>query len=509
MAKQKKSSIRGRYTLILIAILGLLVGAQWLFNHFFLERYYLRQKLSRVGEIREMSLDYIDLQLRGGDEADMTAAELQLRQNTEASGVNLLILRDEGPMALMVFSSGDEGSGAAYRIFDLFRGKPSREMQLYEETADYRTFRIRDDITGTEQIDCAGVFTGRSGGRDVRYYYQITVPVAEIAETAQIYNRLLLIVGLATMCIGALAMFLVSDRLTKPVKELTDLSQRMSQLDFSARYTGTASDEIGRLGENMNEMAARLEENIERLQTANAQLMKDLEEKDKIGRQRKELLANISHELKTPIAIIQGYSEGLRDGISEDPETRARYCGIILDETEKMDRMVRQLLSLDALESGNAAVNRELFELPELLRGEGEAFALQGEEKQVKPAYELPESLPVFTDQYLLEQVVQNYLSNAYHYVNEGGTVRVSACRLGRTGYRISVYNSGDPIPEASLSEIWDKFYKVDKARSRAYGGSGIGLSVVKAAAEALGGSCGVRNLEGGVEFWAEEPGQS
>ena len=513
----KKLSVQTKYALVLAAILVVLIGLQLLFNHVFMEKYYLSRKLDRIEEIRTLVLDYAEKSSAGADTAD---CELKLRTACEAAGIDAMILNAEGPQGVIVFSNSSEQGGGPRRLFDALSGRRSQdELAVYKEGGSYRIYRTKDAFTGTEQIDCVGFVlpSDTSGSRTGQaqpdmvfsadgYYYVMTVAVAEIAETADIYNRLLIRIGLVTLLVGAVTMYLVSGRLTRPIKQMTTLSRKMAGLDFSERYTGGDGDEIHTLGVNMNEMATKLETAIENLKSANGQLAEDVAEKDEIDRQRRELLSNISHELKTPIAVIQGYAEGLKDGVSEDPGMREHYCEVIMDEAVKMDRMVRRLLVLDEVES-RAAAARERFDLAEMVRGEAEAFALRSRENGITLEVDVPDELIVYSDDYLWEQVLQNYLSNAFQYVSAGGTVRVRAEKNAREGVRVTVFNTGSAIPDESLDKIWNKFYKVDKARTRAYGGSGIGLSIVQAAMDRLGGSCTAANAEGGVEFAAELDG--
>ena len=511
----KKLSVQTKYALVLAAILVVLVGLQLLFNQVFMEKFYLNRKLDRIGEIRTLVLDYIAKNDAGTDSEE---SELKLRTACEAAGIDALILQADKRQGLVLFSNSSEVGGGPRRLFEALRGQVNgTELTVYDEGQGYRTYRTRDAFTGTEQIDCVGfVAAGTSGAVDKGpegisfsadgYYYVMTVAVSEIAETADIYNHLLIRIGLATLLIGAVTMYLVSGRLTKPIKQMTGISRKMAALDFSERYTGGSGDEIQTLGVNMNEMATKLESAIENLKSANTRLAQDVAEKDEIDRQRKELLSNISHELKTPIAVIQGYAEGLKDGVSEDAEMRERYCSVIIDEAGKMNRMVRQLLALDELEARSGAA-RERFDLADMLRGEANAFLLRSQQSGVTLDVDLPDELIVYSDDYLWEQVVQNYLSNAFQYVSEGGTVRIRAEKNARDGVIVTVFNTGDAIPEASLEKLWNKFYKVDKARTRAYGGSGIGLSIVQASMDNLGGTCSAANAPDGVEFTAELDG--
>ena len=250
-------------------------------------------------------------------------------------------------------------------------------------------------------------------------------------------------------------------------------------------------------------MSSSLENALEKLQEANEELKKDIEIKEKNEQMRKEFLSNVSHELKTPIALIQGYAEGLNEGMADDPESREYYCEVIVDESKKMNKMVQQLMSLNELEYGQISVNKTNFNITELVRSLVGSSMILIEQNNIRIEYEIGDDVYVNSDEYLVEMVFSNFLSNAIHYTDDKKRIKIS--QLERVdSVRISVYNSGKSIPEDEMDRIWDKFYKIDKARTREYGGSGVGLSIVKAAIDALDGKFGVYNKDNGVVFWFE-----
>ena len=277
-------------------------------------------------------------------------------------------------------------------------------------------------------------------------------------------------------------------------------------MDFSERYRGQNEDEIGVLGKNMNSMAEQLERAILDLREANRKLRDDLARKEEIDEMRREFIANVSHELKTPIALIQGYAEGLADGLCEEKEMREQYLGVILDEAERMNKLVRRLLTLSQLESEHPDLNLEVFDLRESAESVLRKTQVLAEESGAKSLLLAPkEALLVRADAFRIDEVLMNYVSNAYHHVSEGGEVRLSLRVEGERAH-CEVFNSGKPIPEADLERVFEKFYKVDKAHTRKYGGSGIGLSIVRAIMTQHNMPCGVRNAENGVVFWFELP---
>jgi len=253
----------------------------------------------------------------------------------------------------------------------------------------------------------------------------------------------------------------------------------------------------------MNMLSEKLESTVSELKSANNELQNDIEHKMQIDEMRQEFLSNVSHELKTPIALIQGYAEGLQDDIIDNPEDRRFYCDVILDEAGKMNRMVKRLLDLNQLEFGTEKTSMERFDIVEVIKSVVASADILLKQKNVTLQMYEPAPVFVWAEEYLVEEVLTNYLSNALNHLKEPNVIRIYTKKQGDL-VRIGIFNTGDNIPEAELDKIWEKFYKVDKARTREYGGNGIGLSIVKAIMKSFNREYGVKNCEDGVEFWFE-----
>ena len=286
-------------------------------------------------------------------------------------------------------------------------------------------------------------------------YYLVTTPLQSISDAVRISNRFNLYIGLAAMALGALIMWMISGRLEKQVTAL---------------------------------------------QSEKEALQRDIEEKEKMDALRRDFLADVSHELKTPIALIRGYAEGLSDWVSDSAESRQFYCDVITDEAEKMDRLVKDITALNLLESGQYAPEIRSFDLTELIRSVLTSMDMPIREAEAKVFFAQDEPLLVDGDAFRIGEVVTNYLANALHHLGGGRTIDIT-CAIDGDIVTTTVFNEGDPIPEEEREKIWTKFYKVDKARTHAYGGSGIGLSIVKAIMDAHGQTCGSENYENGVAF--------
>ena len=346
----------------------------------------------------------------------------------------------------------------------------------------------------TDYIEMWGVFGDGS-------HFLIRSPLESIQESASISNRFLMSMGCVAIIVCGIFVWYFSKKLTNPIRELADLSNRMADLDFEAKYTSGGVNEIGELGANFNRMSEKLKSTISELKSANNQLQEDIERKEKLEQMRNDFMGNVSHELKTPIALIQGYAEGLKEGVTCDKESMEFYCDVIMDEAEKMNRMVKNLLTLNQLEFGVDEIEFERFDLTEVIRGVLQSMDILAKQQEAKVIFHQEEKVYVWADEFKTEQVIRNYVSNAFHHLDGDRVVEVKMA-VDEERVKVTVFNTGTPIPEADLPHIWDKFYKVDKAHTREYGGNGIGLSIVKAIMKSLHQQYGVNNYDNGVEFW-------
>lgn len=367
-------------------------------------------------------------------------------------------------------------------------------VTVLKQAERYKILKYYNALEGTSYMDCYG-----SLGNDT--FFLMSTPLEAVEDSVQISNQFFMFTCLGAMVLAFIVITAISNRLTKPLLQLAQIADHMAKLDFTSKYTGSLDNEIGLLGNSMNSMSEQLENTINQLQTANEQLKKDIDEKIQIDEVRKEFLSNVSHELKTPIALIQGYAEGLQEGISDDPESRAFYCDVIIDEAKKMNRMVQKLLTLNHLEFGQDALTEENFDISEMITTLLNSSALEMQKKGITVVRNYPDSCMVLADEFKIEEVCTNYISNAMNHVNGDMRITVTLKDQGEN-VKITVENTGEPIPEDSLDKVWIKFYKVDKARTREYGGSGIGLSIVKAIMDAHKQPYGVYNTQEGVAFW-------
>lgn len=329
----------------------------------------------------------------------------------------------------------------------------------------------------------------------------VWIPMAEISESAAVSNRFTAIIALITMFIIGIWALYVSDKFTKPIMQMNVTTKRMAQLDFSQPLDINSEDEIGQLSHSINALSNKLDRTISELNSKNQQLEQDIDKGKKIDAMRREFVSNVSHELKTPIFLIQGYAEGLKNNVANDEEKRSFYCDVIMEEADKMDVIVKDLLNLSQMESGKMSLNKCEFDMEQLIIDVLNKLEPVFEEKNIVIEKELYVQKQVVGDIVRIEQVLVNYLNNAVNHIDGSKRIKVTAEEYNDK-VRVTVFNTGQPIPAELLERIWLSFYKIDKARTRSYGGTGLGLAIVKAIQHAHGNEYGVQNVDEGVAFW-------
>lgn len=343
------------------------------------------------------------------------------------------------------------------------------------------------------------------GGITDQYVVEISTSYASISQASSISMQFSLIVGLMVMILAALAFSRMSSAVVGPITQITSIAQQIAHLDFSQKCDVRAGGEIGDMARSVNTMSDFMQTYIAQLQAANEQLKADIQLQKEQEEARRNLVANLSHDLKTPIGLISGYADGLRHGMAKTDTEIKEYCDVICDESDRMMVLILKMMELFRLESGTVTLEPEEFDLGDLLNYEVEIFSMEMERAGIQLKKEYAGSLYVNTDYFSVEQVVTNYMQNAITHMNQGNQMSLRVTEKG-SFYRVSLFNSSAPIPEEELPRLWDSFYRLDKSRRRAGRESGLGLSIVKRNMELLGGGYGVANVDGGVVFWADFP---
>ncbi len=443
-----KHSVRYRFTALFTIAVAVIIVITCLINKFGLERYYVARKADSILAAYER----IDEQVMSGEGRGVRNSAMTeiLSEYSEKNNISIAVV-DSLTSAALITSERD-GEVLMKRMQQhLFGGQEGEQGRLLKQSGNY-TIVLYGEGEEFPRIEGFGYCS------DNTTMVLMSSPVESLKDSVRVSTRFLTYVAAVMLVIGVVAVFLMTGHIVR-----------------------------------VSELAA-----------ANEKLQADLVEKEKQNAVKQEFIANVSHELKTPLALIQGYAEGLSDGLCEDEESRKYYSDIIVDEADRMSRIVKQLLLLNSLESGVEEPEIAPFDLSAMTDGIAENERILAEQKQARIEKEIPAGLRAMGDEFKIESVVSNYVSNAVHHVGDGGTIRISLRRTPEGKLRCAVSNTGSHIPEEETEHIWDKFYKIDKSHSRSYGGSGIGLSIVRAVMEAHGQPYGVRNTEDGVEFWFE-----
>ena len=489
--RKRKLSLAALLMLTMSLLVVGMVGLNLFINHVVLEKYYSYEKEKEL-------LEGYELIYAASSNGTLETEEFDIPFERITSTGNISILIADSRTLHPVRVSTSDADFFTRELSRMITNRSDESVVIEKTSENYVLARLSDSRMNEDFLILSGTLAGGE------YIYMRTA-IESIHEITSITNRFLTVIGIGTLFLSLLVIFFVSRSISGPIREMTTISQRMAGLEFDARYIprGLRGAEIDELGHNMNEMSQTLEETISELKTANLQLQQDIQDREQLDEMRKDFVSNVSHELKTPIALIQGYAEGLQDCINDDPESRDYYCEVILDEADKMNRMVKQLLTLNHLEFGQERVEMERFNLTELCRGVVNANLRLAARDDITVYFDDAAEHYAWGDAFKVEEVITNYLSNAIHYAAGDKQIRVRIEERDKL-LRLSVFNTGSQISDEDQERIWEKFYKVDKARTREYGGSGIGLSIVKAIMDSFHREYGVVNHEDGVEFWFE-----
>lgn len=469
MKQTRKGSLTTKLTLIMAAIVFAVIVSICVFNTVFLEKFYInntKKKLTRA-------FDTVSSMYEGGNTIEDTLGR-EIQRISNLYGINTFILDTKWNIIYATQSKGENIKWFQDLLFN--------KDLIVETLEDNEKFTLIMGYDPASAMNYLEIFRTFDNGNQIFMH----VTVESLKENVRIFNGFTIVIGAIILVVSMVVVYLVSRKFVKPVNELSNIALRMSKLDFDVAYTGDDRGEIGLLGKSINTMSESLKDNIMKLQ-------RDLEA-------RRDFAANVSHELKTPIALIEGYAEGLKESVNDDAESREYYCDVIIDEAFKMDRLVKSLLELSELEQGHVHFEPEEFDIGECVRGIVRNSEIILKKKEISVELDFDGEYPVYFDPLVFENVFGNFFFNALNHCDGEKIIKILIER--KTGYIVSVHNTGKNIPDEDLDRIWEKFYKVDKAHTREYGGNGIGLSVVKAILNHLKLAYGVQNTGTGVLFW-------
>ncbi|WP_343210327.1 HAMP domain-containing sensor histidine kinase [Anaerolentibacter hominis] len=479
-----RSKIMGIIALILLCIMAVL----FFINFSFSNTYYLQRRSNALEHT------YQDLVQLSTDNPDVPLNTLLsgYENDTDAH----ILVADSSYRCIFdnrQYKSNGDPADSLNNTFNFERFK-----DLYS-TSPFASVRKNEnkDIDSTRYLQLFGIIPHQ----DQTFYVVLRSSLTAIAKTRGEVNWYMTLLSAAAFSVGAVLIYLVAKRMSEPVVEIEQVANRIASLDFSVRArTGRSKDELGQLANSINIMADNLEQTIGELKEKNHLLQEDNEYRRKIDEMRRDFVANVSHELKTPLSVLTGYTEILKN--TTDEIDRDYYYDVILDETQKMNRLISDLMDLSGIEHGLKSLEVERTDLTSIAAELLEKNRILFDERSLHLEYSLPGPCYVMGNELYLRQAMNNFLMNAVAYTKKDGTIRAEI-RSTEDQVVFSVYNDGMPISNKLMENIWDGFYRGDRARTRTAGDHmGLGLYIVRTIIEAHHGSYGVQNEEHGITFY-------
>jgi len=449
-------------SIVTLTIAGLLL------NILFLEKYYVYKSKTYFEDMRDnVFMEY---------SINRSEIETYLEDIGKRQEMNLEISDEKGVIEFSSIAKGQRGESL-----------PKEVNQAFQQNKDQLSTKYVYMIVTNDKNEVDKKKLLYMERLSPSQYLVMSKPVSWITESVQITNQFSSITGAIIVLVGGLLTYFISSRATKPILEMSYVAKEISQLNFSTQVSVNRSDELGELGQSINTISEKLSESIDGLKL-------DIE-------RRKQLVRDISHELKTPIGVIKGYSEGIQYGVADTPEMVEKYVLTIVDECNRMDNMVKELIELSRYEYVERDAEKKVVSVASLLETIQERFDPLFKEHNISAELNAEPSATIYADYALLMRAVSNFITNAIKHVDDKRILKIDVINSNLSS-TISVYNSGSRIPDAEKNKVWDVFYKVDATRVKDQkSGSGIGLSIVKQIAVLHGGSVSIENEEEGVCF--------
>lgn len=455
----------------------MIVGCCTLCYKFFFPLYY---DMTKDKQIREAYLDIEDLDL-----ANLGEEDFSVFAEYEEENLSFTIADEElNP----VYTT--RGNNIKYLIY--------RNVEMKKDLFSKTPGVIKRNSKLKETTKLRGIITQNK----INYYVVIKDTIQKLG-TGKASEQFLIVVAVSMFLLGSLIIWKFSKNLSEPMEGLADVAEKIAGGDFTRRVVGKDKyEEAVRLTESINSMAGQLERNEEQIEENRRQQLRQNMYQERIEKVRKDFMANISHELKTPLAVISSQSEML--GFA-DEEKKQYYLSSIQEEVQKVTSMVSRLLDISAMEHNMEEMMQKTLDMKEVMQ-----YILMKYEGLVKKKHLhmetfLEDECFVYGDQEYIEQAVNNYMMNAIEHMNIGGSLRVTL-KKQKNSIRVGVYNTGRQIPKEDMEKIWSGFYTTKQKNADAYSHVGLGLYIVQNVVTMQNGKCGVKNLPEGVEFWFTLP---
>ncbi|MBB6716153.1 sensor histidine kinase [Clostridium gasigenes] len=484
-----KSISKKIFTITFGLILTLIVSSI-LFQLLFFERFYFSKKTNQlVHEVNNFRTLYA-YQISDNISLSKALSDYEHRNNSK-----IAIFSTNG----IYIAGGDNQNEDAKTLTAFCSELLSNKTLINEVLSSNKTKTTVFKNAGSDNKKI-GVIAPMSLSQDNDSLIISVSPTQPIEEAALVIRDFYKYLIFGFLLLGIFLAYLYANLISKPLLKINKVAIKMSSMDFSAKCEVNSEDEIGYLGKTLNFLSSNLKDALTDLKNKNKKLEDDIDKERKLENLRKDFVAGVSHELKTPIGIIEGYAEGIRDGIVSGKDLDL-YIETIIDESHKMSKLVSDMLELSKLESGTIELNIENFNILRLINKIINKHTLNFKEKEIKVVfnYTIPYAY-VKGDIFQLDQVLTNLFTNALKYTPSGETVIISVIDKN-SDFLISIENTGASIPNDELENIYSKFYRIDKSRKRTDNSTGLGLSIVERILNLHKSAYTIKNTNSGVDF--------
>ncbi len=463
--KLDTSSIKTTTLFSFLMFAMVLVTFLWVLTSFFLDTYYQKMRTQEV--IR--TADAIEAQyLKGSAGFEKYAIE--------TAGINGIFIRIDGLETSLVYDG--TGGNRDNELFESDVARISQKLENSEYSSVTETLHAASSDSAARLVYAAHI----GAGRNLAALY-IIAPLYPDQITIRIVKNMLGYITFILLSVACFLAYALSRRITSPIENLTRSATELSQGNYNVRFDGSSFTETKELARALNKASYEME---------------------KTDFYQREILANVSHDLKTPLTMIRSYAEKIIDISGDNPQKRNADLQIIISETERLNRLVTDMLSVSNLQSNNVEMHRETFDLVEAAKDVYESFMVLGSSQgydvhfhPCKPAY-------VVGDRSRIMQVMTNFVSNAVKYSGENKFIDIQISKSNRK-VAFHCVDHGVGIPSDEISHVWDKYYRTSANHERDIEGTGLGLAISKSILNLHSAKYGVKSEEGkGSDFWFE-----
>ena len=488
-------SIAKKLFIITAVVFAVFISGTLIVQSLFFEKFYISKKKSELeSNIVKFKDNY------NKEDSEEKTGEL-IEEFERTNSVTVAIMSQTNRLKYLAKTSKAKGDNLKIREYTDFIKQLSENKAYFDKLKESNKIVIESI---QKKKNSQGNLIGITASKDSDELIFIFSSLQPVNEAVSVIEEFYKYFYAAAILVILLLASVYSNMIIKPLRRINKVATKMAKLDFTEKCEVVNEDEIGNVAASLNFLSENLHDALTSLRKANVKLEEDIEKERNLEKMRKEFVASVSHELKTPIALIDGYAVGLKDNIFEGEEEDF-YLDIIIDESRKMGNLVSDMLDLSHLESGSFKLTQEKFMINELIEFTLKKYRSLQAEKEINIEVKLIDNVMVYADWNGLEQVLTNFITNALRHVDDKGTIWLSMIDMG-LDISIEIENTGSNIPEKEISKLWDKFYKVDKSRNRKLGGTGIGLSIVKNILMLHNYSFGVKNTDRGVKFYFNVP---